>query len=353
MTARAKPSRPVGEPLRRELEAVLEEALGRRVAVTSAESEPCEFAGRWPSRVLRLELGDGTRLRLFLKEVGLSGHPDKSIPDKEVRMYRDVLTGVGLPVPACYGTRPRPGTGRHALYLEHVDDHSLKYQPLASWYRAAGAVGELHAAFAGRAGELRATGLLPALDAAYFETWADRARSEVAAHVPELTAGIDALLSGHRAVVETLAGAPPTLVHADLGSRNVLVDRSDPDLAVYVVDWENASLGCGVLDLTHLTYGLDPGHRRRLCDAYFRALEGSPLEPATGDEARRLVAAGEVHRAVYRLGRCGRRGYSAEAAAGLLAHAVRYRRELGEGRRGRGPRGPTPGATRTSTPGDR
>ena len=328
MTARAEPSRPVAEPLRRELEAVLEEALGRRVAVTSAESEPCVFAGRWPSHVLRLELGDGTRLRLFLKEAGLSGHPDKSIPDKEVRMYRDVLTGDGLPVPAYYGTRARPGTGRHALYLEHVDDHSLKYQDLESWYRAAGVVGGLHAAFAGRVRELAGSGVLPPLDGAYFETWAARARTEVAAHVPELAPGVEALLSEYGAVAETLAGAPPTLVHNDLGSRNVVVDRCDPDLGVYVVDWENASLGCGVLDLTHLVYGLDPGPRRRMCEAYFGALEGTPLEAATDDAARRLVAAAEVHRAVYRLGRCRHRGYSTEATEGLLAHGLEARREL-------------------------
>lgn len=328
MTARAEPSRPVAEPLRGELEAVLEEALGRPVAVASLESEPCEFAGRWPSHVLRLELGDGTRLRLFRKEVGLSGHPDKTIPDKEVRMYRDVLAGDGLPVPAYYGARPRPGTDRHALYLEYVDDHSLKYQGLESWYRAAEAVGGLHAAFAGRVRELEGSGVLLLLDGAYFERWVDRARTEVAAHVPELAPGVEALLSGYGAVAETLAGAPPTLVHNDLGSRNVVVDRSDPDLGVYVVDWENASLGCGVLDLTHLVYGLDPDPRRRMCEAYFGALADTALEPATDDEARRLVAAAEVHRAVYRLGRCRYRGYSAGATGELLAHGLEARREL-------------------------
>ncbi len=310
---------------RRVLEEVLSGALDGDVRVTSVARRACEFAGRWPSEILEVELEDGSRLSIFRKEVGLSGHPDKAYPDKEVRMYARVLRGAPLPVPRYFGARKDESAGTHELYLEYIDAYSLKYQSIEQWYRVAAAIAHLHGHFAQRVDEIGVEASLPLLDAAYYRAWARRARLEVDAYIPELNPRLTTLLAGYEEVVGVLSEGPRTLVHNDLGSRNVVVDTSQEPPRVCIVDWENASVGCGVVDLTHLTYGLEDDRRRRLCDAYFAALDGTPLAPADEGEAARLVAAGEVHRVVYRLGRCRRRGYSRKAVLDLLAHAIRFR----------------------------
>lgn len=310
------------------LEEILGDTLGRAVRVTSVKISPCEHAGRWPSFVLAVELDDGSRLRLFLKEVGQSDHPDKKMSDKEVRMYRDVLRGDDLPVPRFYGERPAPEAGRHELYLEYIDALSLKYRELDAWYRSAEALAGLHVVFADRVEDLPAGELLPRLDAEYFWRWAERARTELRAHLPRLVPRLERILAEYEGVVDILVAQPTTLVHNDLGSRNVLVSGEPEGSRVCIVDWESASLGPGVVDLTHLTSGHEPGPHRRLCRAYFDGLRGTPLLPAGDREAERLVAAGELHRVVYRLGRAGYRGYSREGVGKLIDYAERFRGRL-------------------------
>jgi len=67
------------------------------------------------------------------------------------------------------------------------------------------------------------------------------------------------------------------------------------------VDWEMAGTGCGLLDLVHLKYGLDPESDRKMCAAYCDALAGTGLLPADPRELRRLFAACEIHKTLYRL----------------------------------------------------
>jgi hypothetical protein len=310
------------------LEEILTGWSGDEIRIRALDRRACEFAGRWPSQILDAELESGARLSVIRKQVGVSGHPDKSYPDKEIRMYARVLLGGSLPVPRYFGARWDEAAQTHELYLEYVDALSLKYQGIALWYRAAEAIGQLHAHFAHRLDDLRAEEALQTLDAAYFRRWAERARVELDAHLPDLSPELATLLSGYDDVVVLLAEAQRTLVHNDLGARNVVVDAGRAPPRVCIVDWENAGIGCGVVDLTHLTYGLAEDERRRMCQAYFAKLEGSPLAVGEVAGADRLAAAGEVHRVVYRLGRCRRRGYSREAVLGLLAHAVRFRNRI-------------------------
>lgn len=324
MAQRASPVRALDAD-RRVLGDLLSRTFGSEVSVRILDRRPCEFKGRWPSEILDLELADGSRLSIFRKAVGLSGHPDKSLSDKEIRMYDRVLKGEHLPVPRYFGARLDESKQTHELYLEYVDAYSLKYQDITHWYRASEAIARLHAHFADRIEDLGSEPGLPILDAAYYLTWADRARTELGGYLPELTPGLEELLAGYDPVVALLAGEPRTLVHNDLGSRNVVVDTSREPARVCIIDWENASVGCGVVDLTHLTYGLEDEQRSRLCDTYFSALVGTPLAPVDSGHAARLAAAGEVHRVVYRLGRCRRRGYDRAAVQKLLAHAVRFR----------------------------
>jgi len=330
MAARSATQEVIDEArLRSTLGQLLRDTLQREVHVVSLQRTPSEFATLFPADVVHLVLDDGTRLQIFLKHLGTSDHPEKDNSEKEVRVYRDLLSREGLPVPRYYGSSWNAETERYELYLEYIDDWCLKYHPIEDWYVAAGELARFHAAFAGRVKELRACGVLPMLDELYCWSLAKRAREEVVRHSPSLVGRLDKVLTRYDRIVRSLIEAPPTLVNYDLSTKNVLADRSCRPTRICLVDWESAVIGCGVLDIVHLAYGLEDGPWRTMIDTYFEGLEGTPLAPATPSEAECLVAASEAHKAMYRLARCNYRKYTAETVEALVAYAERFCERLG------------------------
>src|SRR5207237_7099752 len=137
-------------------------------------------------------------------------------------------------------------------------DWDLRYQGLEHWFAAARGLARLHAHFAGRAGELAACDFLLRLDGDYLRGWAARARDVAGGYDGPLAAALARVVAGYGPVCEVLARQPPTLVHNDLAPKNVLADRAHRPARICVVDWEVAGVGCGLLDLVDLKYGLDP-----------------------------------------------------------------------------------------------
>lgn len=320
---RAVPVRLDEGALRRRVESVLREALGVERSVRSLERIPSEFATVFPADLLRVRLDDGRAMDIFLKHLGAYDHPQKAVPETEVMVYRDLLANRGLPVPAFYGACRNERTERYELYMEYIDDWCLKYHPLEEWYRGAAVLAEFQRAFIGREDELRTTEALLVLDEAYYAGFAERARKELLRHTPGLVERLDGVVSRYDPVVRELAGAPPTLVNADLSPRNVVADTKETPTRIVFVDWESAGMGCGVLDIVHLAYGLVGRPRRRMLDAYFKGLEGTPLDPGPPPRRRRAVAAAEGHKALYRIARCNYRGYSRETLETLVRIAER------------------------------
>jgi len=81
----------------------------------------------------------------------------------------------------------------------------------------------------------------------------------------------------------------------------VLADRSHTPARICLIDWEMAGIGCGLLDLVHLKYGLDHQRGQELIDAYRRGLQTSKLLPQDEQELARVLAACELHKTFYRL----------------------------------------------------
>ena len=117
------------------------------------------------------------------------------------------------------------------------------------------------------------------LDAEYLHAWADRAVETVRDLYPDAAAGLERVVRDYGRVSALLGRQPPTLVHNDLSPKNVLADRSEPPAAIYFVDWETAGVGCGLMDLAHLKYGLGPEDDQAMCAAYQSELESTGLHP--------------------------------------------------------------------------
>ncbi len=290
----------------------LAERFGREVEVVSLIRSPSPYATVFPADIVEARLADGTVSRLFVKYLGSeeSAHPDKLGPEREIRLYRDVLVGEGLPVVRFFGAPWQPRLGRHQLILEHVDDWNLKYHDLPVWYRAAHEVGRLHAWFADRLPVLRDSGVLSRLAGEYVWDWARRAAAEATDRGSELGARVAGVLRRYDVVAATLDAAPATLVHNDLSPKNVVADSSEKPPRICLVDWESAGIGSGLLDLTNLSYGLGLEARRRMRDAYRSGLEAGGVTASPARELLEQELASEAHKALWRLAHCGAWGLS-------------------------------------------
>jgi aminoglycoside phosphotransferase (APT) family kinase protein len=204
--------------------------------------------------------------------------------------------------------------------LERLDAWPLHYHGLDSWLAAARRLAELHARFASPSPR----DFLLRLNEAYLTAWAERAVAAVGrSYSVDLGQRLERLVSAWQRVIEAIVAQPLTLVHNDLSRKNVLVARAGRPPRLCFVDWEMAGVGCGLLDLVHLRYQrLDPEGDRRLLAEYARALGGTGLLPA-GPRLRRLFAACELHRTVYRLARCAHWAKPLDYVADRVAAAER------------------------------
>jgi hypothetical protein len=272
--------------------------------VVSVIRTPSEFATLSPAEVLTVTFDDGRQTRVFVKHLGgeQPRHPDKESRDREAQVYGELFSGAADPLPVVRYWGSRRNAGDHLeLYLEYIDDWPLRYHDLDHWFAAARRLADLHAYFACRADRLRASAFLLKLDRDYFRAWGDRAQVAVAARSPELGRRIESLLTQYDPACTLLDEQPPTLVHNDLACKNVVADRTATPARTCIIDWELAGVGCGLLDIVHLKYGLEPSADTAMVSAYRTQLAASDLLPRADDDFARLLAACELHGTLYRL----------------------------------------------------
>jgi thiamine kinase-like enzyme len=112
---------------------------------------------------------------------------------------------------------------------------------------------------------------------------------------------MERLCADYGPACEFLARQPATLVHNDLACKNVIADRSCTPARICIIDWELAGVGCGLLDLAHLKYGLEGASEQQMVDEYRSQLRSNDLLPSDDREFARLLAACELHKTFYRL----------------------------------------------------
>lgn len=313
-----------------QLREVVEEFLGRArresVEVRSLRREPSPFATLYPAEVVSGSLATDETFALFVKRMGdeQADHPDKARRDREIRVYERLLAGRSPAVPAYYGARRDRSSSSWELFLEYVDDWSLKYHHLDHWHTAAERLAELHAHFARRRRELDEAGFLLRIDEDYLRGWGERGASAVAQRSRALGARLRKVVGRYDSVVDLLQAQPPTLVHNDLSPKNVIADRSRSPARICFVDWELAAVGPGPMDLVHLTYGLSQEAENTLNVAYCSRSEETDLLPADEDRRASLFAACSLHKTLYRLAHTPAWGLCEEEVEGWVGEAERW-----------------------------
>lgn len=284
------------------IDTAVRRAAGPGAEVLGVRRTPSPYATVSPAEVVSVELTSGERVSIFVKHLGEEqrSHPDKRVRDREVRVYGELLGDRDLPVPRFLGSEWNDATGRRELFLEYVDGWNLKYRDLRHWHTAARRLAQLHLSFARQSDRLLERDFLLRLDREYLLAWAGRAVAAVSSLSAELASRLRRTVDELGAAVDLLAEQPPTLVHNDLAPKNAIADTSVSPERICIVDWEMAGVGCGLIDLAHLTYGLPPREVERMFDLYAKELTGTGLVPS-GEEGMRLFASCRLHGALYRL----------------------------------------------------
>jgi aminoglycoside phosphotransferase (APT) family kinase protein len=311
------------------LDAAVRSAAGPRAEVLSVHRTPSPYAGVFPSEVVSVELTSGKRISIFVKHLGDEqlSHPDKRVREREVRVYGELLGSRGLPVPRFLGSDRNEATGRRELFLEYIDGWNLKYQALQHWYMAARRLAQLHLAFARQGDRLLGRDFLLRLDRNYLFAWAGRAVAAVSSLSAALASRLQRTVDDLSVAVDLLAEQPPTLVHNDLAPKNVIADTSASPDRTCIVDWEMAGVGCGLMDLAHLTYGLPPSEAERMFDLYSEELTGTGLMPSHR-EGKRLLASCRLHGTLYRLAHADAWGLPLERVGEWIADSEELNREV-------------------------
>jgi aminoglycoside phosphotransferase (APT) family kinase protein len=147
----------------------------------------------------------------------------------------------------------------------------------------------------------------------------------VASRSADLAAKLRRVVDRDDAPADVLAAQPKTLVHNDLSPKNVIADRSSSPARICFVDWEMAGVGCGVMDIVHLKYGLDRKDDRRMRAAYCAELAGTELLPSGREDLTSVFAACELHRTVHRLAHVNHWRTPLETVDRWVADARRFR----------------------------
>jgi aminoglycoside phosphotransferase (APT) family kinase protein len=161
----------------------------------------------------------------------------------EAAVYRNVLSRLSLPHPACYGEYEDHPTGTRWLFLEHLEG-TLPYtwvESKDSLLAAARWIGRFHAA---TAPEGAAFGFLNGYDHGYYRGWLERAQ-RLAAPTGDLHPWLGPVAARFEEAAEALLEAPRSVIHGEYYAGNVLYRDGE----VYPVDWESAAVAGGEIDL--------------------------------------------------------------------------------------------------------
>jgi aminoglycoside phosphotransferase (APT) family kinase protein len=183
-------------------------------------------------------------------------------PLREIEVYESILARNSFGTPICYVAVARPDDDHTWIVLERVQGVEL-YQvgDLETWRSVARWLASFHAQFQAR---LPTSTHLLRHDRAFYLRWLQRAQ--------KFTDGrLDHVAPRYDRVIDCLVGLPPTFIHGEFYSSNVLVEGR----RIAPIDWEVAGIGPGLIDLAALTTGWGEKERRTIENAYGDVPQGA------------------------------------------------------------------------------
>ncbi len=288
--------------LRAGLERALAEASAQPGPIARLERRPCPYQTSFTLEELDVELEGGETLELVFKDLARDALSEEARdakpaflhdPEREIEAYSRVLSNAGLGTPRFYGAAVEPRLSRYWLFIERVEGVPLwQIGELERWRHVARWLARMHERFLSERAPWEDARHLLRYDADLFRVWPERARDlarrATDEEAPSRLERIEWIAARYEPVVERLGSLQQTFLHGELYASNVLIPETGSEGRVSPIDWEQAAIGPGMIDLAALSAGdWDEEQRASLADAYAGALErpealGAGPEDITG-----------------------------------------------------------------------
>jgi aminoglycoside phosphotransferase (APT) family kinase protein len=296
-------------------------------AIAGIHRQRFERSSLYACDILTVELATGDELKIFLKNFGGSQPPKDGLPPKcerELRVYRDLLTEANLDAAAYYASVWDKSEGRFWLLLEFVHGMRLRrFGDVGSWVAAARWLGRMQGYFAQQPSRLQACDALLRHDARFFWAKAERALHAVAQVSTSLADRLAHILSRYDQLVDVMVSQPRTFVHGAYRSRNIVVDRSSAPPRVCPTGWGQAAIGAPLYDLAFLSDRCEPPLLDRLWDAYGAEAAGCGLPLPDREDMRYIVDCFRLHKVIQSLSESVDWGFRERSVTELVARGER------------------------------
>jgi hypothetical protein len=280
------------EALAEGLTAVLDGQSGESGLVQILDRKPNPYTSTFPGEVVTCMVADGSEHQLLCKYTVGGDHSDhghRGGAGYEAEVYRQVLQGLTISLPAFHGAFACPQTGGICLVLEYLESGiRVSKLPVPGAMPAAAAwAGRFHALNEERVRQ-RDFSFLTRYDTDYYVGWSRRTVRYGGATASVLHPWLGTLCSRYEEMVPILTARPQTVIHGEYTPHNVLWLEG----GIFPTDWESAAVAPGEIDLAILIEGWDEETVERCVQSYGQARgvpADAPFEDALG-VARLYVA---------------------------------------------------------------
>jgi aminoglycoside phosphotransferase (APT) family kinase protein len=307
--------------MRERLERMIPTMLGGGEKIMDIRLSRFKLSTSYDTYQVTVQLINGDEFKVFLKDFGFSVRPKdspKQRRERELRVYRDLLTEAEIGTARYYGSLFDESEGRFWLLLEFVDGSPVAYCNIEYWAPAAGGLGRLHGYFAQQGARLRACDFLIRHNADFFWSKAALALRNVSQISSQLADRLANIVDRYAPIVDIMASQPPTLLHGGCRPTNILVKVASDPSRVCIIDWEEAAFGSPLYDVAYLLDGFEPPTLDRLLDAYRQEALAFDISLPPKEDMKYIVNCFRLHMVMNSLSQAALKGYKEKGIVKLL-----------------------------------
>ena len=175
--------------LKQNIEQIVVDRFGHRPAIVGIQRQQNAYICSYYCDLVTVQLSTGDEFRVFLKDYRVS-QKSKDEPqhrrEREIRVYRDLLSRAKLGPPEYYGSVWDDSAGRFWLLLEFIDGLVVQHEDVEYVMLAAEWLGRMQGFFAQHPEILGSCDFLIRQDGEFFRSKAERALWNAAQISPSL-----------------------------------------------------------------------------------------------------------------------------------------------------------------------
>jgi hypothetical protein len=252
-----------------ELQAAIEGIFLR--SVRRLTRSPSPYSSSFSIEELQIIFENGESLQVLFKNLSQEAMLEGAraakpeflyAPEREIQVYRNLLSSAEFGTPKLYGAIVEPSQRRYGLFLEKVSGGELwEIGDFELWLESARWLARFHSFYSAERARAAAPEILE-LNVFYYRRWLERAHQAAGSALDRIAAGYDRVL-------EILLELSLSFIHGEFYASNILVTKSAERIRICPVDWEMAAAGPGLLDVAALASGKwNREERLRFLEAY-------------------------------------------------------------------------------------